>query len=75
MISYCLNGFPVVFHHTPSKDWYYASKYLVNNCSSDGVWWNTSFQPESQNLILISMQVREAATAVALSCLCLYISK
>ena len=27
----------LVFHHTPSS----ASKYLVINCSSDGVWWNT----------------------------------
>ena len=37
--SFLLMG-ELVFHHTPSKDRYCTSKYLVKNCSSDGVWWN-----------------------------------
>ena len=34
-----------MFYHTTSNDWYCTSKYLVNNCSSDGVWCNTRRSP------------------------------
>ena len=52
----------LVFHHTPLKDWYCTSKYLINNCSFDGVWSDTMLCREAWVKIPIYRSLSKVAS-------------